>query len=95
MTTKTIKARANQTLHDVAVQYYGNVEAVAELVHLNDCLRNDPEALAAQGIDAGGDFYLDVALLKGQEITICQDSDSRDPNVLRANEKETINTYTE
>ena len=94
MTTKTIKARANQTLHDIAVQYCGNVEAVAELLQLNGELVNDPAALAAPGIDAGGDFFLDVPLLAGCEVVVREDSDYRDPNVLRANRTETITTYT-
>lgn len=94
MTVKTIKSLANQTLYDVALAYYGTAEAVGELLELNPSLANDPGALGALGIGNMDDYYLDVALLAGQDIDIDTDSALRLPNVLRAIENTEITTFT-
>lgn len=70
---KKIKAIDNQTILDFALANYGTVEAVAEIMQLNPSIENDPGAMVEAGI-APGDFYFDINLLPGQEITIDDDS---------------------
>ncbi len=93
---KTIKAKQNQTVYDVALEQYGNVEAVGEIMVNNPGLRNDPAALAALGINALEDngFYIDVALLPGVAIVI-NDTDSplMRPAVLKELIDEEITTF--
>lgn len=73
---KTVTVKKNQTVYDIALEQYGTCEAVGELLHNNPDLRNDPEALAAQGIDGVTDsaFYLDVALQPGTQVIVDTDS---------------------
>lgn len=73
---KTVTVKKNQTVYDIALEQYGTCEAVGELLHNNPDLRNDPEALAAQGIDGVTDsaFYLDVALQPGTQVAADSDS---------------------
>ena len=68
--------KRNQTIFDVAVEYYGTIEAVGELLANNPDLKNDPLALADKGIDALSDdtLYLDIAL--DPESYVWIDSDS-------------------
>ena len=94
MATKTIKTQENQTLHDLAVTYYGTAEAVGELLEQNTQLVNDPAALAALGVENTTDFFADVALLKGQDVTVSTDGYLRQPNILRALDGQEITTYT-
>lgn len=92
---KTIKTVQNQTLFDVAVKHYGTCDAVAELLADNPGLRNDPAALAAVGVDyvADGGFYLDAALLPGQEIAIDTGSPTLRRNVVKELRNKEINTF--
>ena len=92
---KTIKTVTNQTLFDVAVKYYGNTEAVGEIMANNPGLRNDPAALAALGIDymADGGLYLDAALLAGQEVAIDTDSSLLKQTTAKEIENRAINTF--
>ena len=92
---KTIKTVTNQTLFDVAVKYYGNTEAVGEIMANNPGLRNDPAALAALGIDymADGGFYLDAALLAGQKVAIDTDSSLLKQATAKEIENREINTF--
>lgn len=72
---KTITAKLNQTIYDIALEQYGNVEAVAEIMANNPGLQNDPEALAALALDPGPDgFYMTVALPVGFSVVIDPDS---------------------
>lgn len=82
---KTITAKANQTLHDVAIEQYGTVEAVGEILNNNPMLQNDPSALAAINIDALHDdgFYIDVALRVGQQVQIDTDSFTRKQMIIK------------
>ncbi len=93
---KTIKSKENQTIYDVALEQYGNVEAVCEIMTNNSDLRNDPAALARLGINAIEDdgFYIDVALLPGSAIQI-NDTDSplMRPAVLKDISGEEITTF--
>lgn len=74
---KTIKAKKNQTVFDIAVEQYGTCEAVGEIIANNPGLVNDPAALAVLGVNALDDdgFYFDAALLAGLEIMIDTNSD--------------------
>lgn len=69
---KTITAKANQTVYDIAVQYYGTAEAVEEIFRNNPDLRNDDRAKIAAGIDAVQDayFYPDLAVQTGLPVLI-------------------------
>lgn len=70
---KKIKAIDNQTILDFALANYGTAEAITEIMQLNPLIENDPAAMVEAGI-APGDFYFDIKLLPGQEITIDDDS---------------------
>lgn len=69
---KTIKAKPNQTVFDIAIEQYGTCEAVGEILANNPSLSNDVAALTALGIEAVGetDFYPDVALDPGADVLI-------------------------
>ncbi len=94
MATKIIKTCENQTVHDLALTYYGTAEAVSEILELNPALTNDPAALAAFGVQDNADFFVDVALLKGQDVTVSTDGYMRRSNILRALNGKNITTYT-
>ena len=40
---KTIKVKDNQILLDIALQYYGTAEAIAEILANNPGIKNDPQ----------------------------------------------------
>mgnify|MGYP000323225834 CR=1 FL=1 len=42
---ETIKVKDNQILLDIALQYYGTAEAIAEILANNPGIKNDPQAL--------------------------------------------------
>ena len=92
---KVIKTVRNQTLFDVAVKYCGTCEAVGELLADNPGLRNDPGALAGLGIDyvADSGFYVDAALLPGQEVRIATDSPILKQTVVKELKMKEINTF--
>lgn len=92
---KVIKTVRNQTLFDVAVKYCGTCEAVAELLADNPGLRNDPGTLAGLGIDyvSDGGFYVDAALLPGQEVRIATDSPILKQTVVKELKTKEINTF--
>lgn len=73
---KTVTVKANQTIFDLVVENYGDVEAVGELLGDNPGITNDRAALAALGIDylAGKDFYLDVPVETGYKLQVNTDS---------------------
>lgn len=77
---KTIETEPNQTLFDVAVQHYGTLEALAELLELNPVLENDPEALVANGINTLEDvvFRMDLALKPGLLLRVDDESKTMD-----------------
>lgn len=82
---KTVKAKDKQTIMDVALEQYGTLEAVGEILANNPGLINDAHSLAALGIDAAStsDFYPDVMLEAGQSIEIDDSSELIRSNVLR------------
>lgn len=91
---KTIITEAKQTVYDLAVEHYGTIEAVGELLALNPHLSNDPAALAAVGVDYITDtsFYIDVAVLPATKLTIDERSRTIKQNITREI-KRTITTY--
>lgn len=73
---KTVKAKGNQTIIDVALEQYGNLEAMGEILANNPDLTNDPVVLSRLGIEHidAVDFYIDLALEPGIDIIIDEDS---------------------
>lgn len=74
---QTITVKPNQTIFDIAVQYYGNAEAVGEILRNNPQLSNETAAKTAIGINAITDdnFYFDLPVKAGTALMI--DTDSR------------------
>lgn len=81
---KTIIVKKNQTIYDIAAQYYGNCEAVSEIINNNPSLENDHEALTQAEIDTitNDMFYMDIALKQGLQIQIDTDSDRMLDNII-------------
>lgn len=81
-----IVVQENQSLRDIAIASYGTMEAIEEILNLNnESLVNDKKALSAVGIDYVIDkaFYLDVALEAGLVITIDPNSRLIKRNMMR------------
>lgn len=93
---KTVKAQPNQNVFDVAVQHYGNVEAVDEILLLNPDLENDPVALRELRIPIENKgktpFYIDVAIKSGSIIRIDEQSALMNTHILRKI-NQSITTY--
>lgn len=70
---KTIKAKDNQILLDIAMQYYGTAEAIAEILENNPGIKNDPQALVSASRPLGS-FYPDIKLEVGSSLLIDDDS---------------------
>lgn len=68
-----IKVLDGQTIYDIAKQYYGNIEAVSEILELNPDIRNNDIYL----------YAIDRPLLAGLKINIDEKSKKRDANTLR------------
>lgn len=78
--------KANQSLRDIAITHYGTLEAIGEIVTLNEAiLKNDPKALVDLGIDYLHDhaLYLDVALAPGIIIEVNDRGRTVDQNIIR------------
>ncbi len=92
---KTIKVEPNQTLYDIAVQYYGTVDGVEELMALNPGLQNDPKVLTGLGINTANQenaFRLDVAVAPGSVLAFDETSKTIDDKVVRKIENQ-VTTY--
>lgn len=92
---KTIKVEPNQTLYDLAVQYYGTVDGVEELMALNPGLQNDPKALTELGINTANQenaFRFDVAVAPGSVLAFDETSKTIDDKVVRKIENQ-VTTY--
>lgn len=74
---ETVTVKPNQTVFDLAAQYYGTCEAVGEILRNNPELVNQDEAKTALGINAVADknFYIDLPVKAGTVVLI--DTDSR------------------
>lgn len=72
-----VTVKPNQTIFDLAAQYYGTCEAIGEILDNNPELTNEDAAKTAAGIDAINDdsFYFDLPVKTGAVIKI--DTDSR------------------
>lgn len=73
---KKIKVKQNQSIMDVAIENYGILEGMSDLIFNNQNLKNDPKALSRLGIDSlyNVDFYIDVAVLPQSEISVNNNS---------------------
>lgn len=82
---KIIKTIEKQTVLDLAMQHYGNIEAIGEILELNPELKNDPDTLAegCNPAESAGRFYIDAALLSGQQVNIDESSDLMKKNIVR------------
>lgn len=80
-----IKTKENQTLRDVAIKYYGNIEALGELLNNNLHLLN---------VVPTDTFFLDLPIAEGLEIEIDQTSYTERQNITRELTDLEINTYT-
>ena len=91
---KTVTAKPNQTIFDIAIEQYGTAEAVSEIIGNNPELKNAPEALITLGIDPLYDkgFYFDAAILPGTPVKIDTNSQLIRSNTLRELNNE-ITTY--
>ena len=92
---KTINVKRSQTIYDLALEQYGNVEAIAEIMANNPGLRNDPAALASLGINTIEDdgFYIGVSLLPGIAVSIDTDSPHMRPATLKDLAGEELTTF--
>ncbi|MFR9574303.1 MAG: hypothetical protein SNG79_01425 [Rikenellaceae bacterium] len=63
----------NQTVLDIAMQYYGTPEAVGEILTNNPDIENDEQSLIDLGRDLD-DFHPDIKLSVGSQIYIDDDS---------------------
>lgn len=92
---KTIRTEPNQTLYDIAVQHYGTLDGVEELIALNPDIRNDTKALVALGINTAAQdpvFRLDVAIAPGSVLFFDETSRTIDDKVVRKIENP-VTTY--
>lgn len=89
---KTISVKENQTLLDIALQYYGTAEAVDEILTLNREIKNDPAALVAEN-RALGYLYPDIKLKPGVLIQIDDESLLLKKTVVKKIERD-VTTYT-
>lgn len=92
---KQIKVQPNQTVYDLAVQYYGTCEAVATILADNPTLVNDPAALVSLGVNTVVDtvFRLDVAIKPDSVVYIDTASKLMDYKTLKKIDNNEITTY--
>lgn len=76
---KAITTTENQTIFDIAVQHYGNVEAVQEILQLNPQITND-----TKGYNVDDNiFQFDLPVRSNSQLTIDEDSIYLKKDVLR------------
>jgi len=85
----TVTTENNQTLFDLAVQYYGTVEAAGEILSLNPDIRNDPKG---NNVDIS-DFYFDLPIVAGSRLIIDEKSPLMKKNTVKELQKEQITTW--
>lgn len=88
---KTIKVKDNQILLDIALQYYGTAEAIAEILANNPGIKNDPQSLVNSGRPLGS-FYPDAKLEVGSSLLIDDDSRRIKKTVVKKIEND-VTTY--
>jgi len=91
---KTITVKARQTVYDIALEQYGTCEAVASRARGRAGGGGGGGGGGAQGIDSVSEagFYLDVAVDKGAQLRIDDDSTLMRKNALKEITSE-ITTY--
>jgi hypothetical protein len=75
---KTILIVENQTVFDVAAQYYGTIEATKEILTLNPQIENDP----AYNADSN-EFQFDLPVKANSLLTIDENSSLINKNLLK------------
>lgn len=90
---KTVTVRDNQTIYDLAVQYYGTAEAAGLVLKDNPTLANDAKAMAALGITDTDNFYADIAIKPGIIVNIDDDNRMRRDNTLKELGGRVITTF--
>ncbi len=95
MARTTITVLDNQSIIDIAVNYYGTAEAIGEILSLNPNIVNAPDALEALEIDANTNlyFYLDIAIKPSTTLTIDSDSYTINQTVVSELSSYNITTY--
>ena len=80
---KIIKTEDNQTVLDIAMQYYGTAEAIGEIISLNPNLKNAPLEVLNTGYEDVESLYLDIKLLENQPVNIDEKSNLMKKNVVK------------
>ena len=86
---RTIEIKNNQTLLDIALQYYGTAEAIEEILANNTGIKNDPLELVRSRRSLS-DFHPDIKLKEGTSLFINDNSLVIRKTVVK---KIDINTY--
>ncbi len=68
---KTIIVDENQTIYDIAMEYYGNIEALEEIISLNPDISNDLHGLERKPEV----FHFDLPITNGSELIIDEESE--------------------
>lgn len=89
---KTIEVLNNQTILDVAVMYYGTLEAIGEILLLNPDIKNDPAEVIASGQEDLTTFYFDIKLKVPQMLIIDDENRLINKNTLKKVNKP-VTTY--
>lgn len=76
---RQILTAKNQTVYDIAVQEYGNVEAVFQIINDNPTLTNETGVILGAGVD----FDLAGYIKEGTTINILETSDFERPAIKR------------
>jgi len=85
---KTITTTENQTIFDIAVQYYGNLEAVEEILQLNPQIENE---LQGDAVD-NAMFQWDLPVKRNSQLVMDKNSPYLKKNILREI-NETVTTF--
>lgn len=81
---KTITTLKNQTIFDIAVQYYGNLEAFEEILRNNPDIENDYSCIQNAGIPYFIDeFDLAFPLKPDQKLLIDENSVNYKKNIVK------------
>lgn len=88
---KKINIHDNQTILDIALQYYGTAEAIGEILANNPTLKNDIKALIESSRDVDK-FYPDIKLEVGSTLYIDDNSKSIKNTIVKQINRG-VNTY--
>lgn len=91
---RTIRTIKGQTISDIALQEYGNAEAVMELLGNNPQLAGMNDYPPASLVDDFCDFDVAMPIIAGVKIYVNDHSDLMNRKVLKElNGKQIISTY--